>query len=383
MDLQQQIEEEAARLNGEVKTDEVKTDEVKTDEVKADEKKVEPAAPQFDILAHYKTTFGIESATKEEAEEQLKTTFTKYNELKDLPDKFTQTQQELETIRRRNEELSSAIDPLKYFANKDGYIREQLLIQHPEYDPNVITKVIGAKLDELSPIEVLVLGRRLKDGDIYKTDTDAIADIEETYSIDLSDEFDNLTPAKQNAIRKEAKTLKSEFSEIKNSVKLPEVVNPETLSAQKSEELRQLQDNLKKGWKPIVESLPTLLDKVQIKNGENTLIEYAIDNNFKADLSKKFNETVEFLAQKGVEVNDEAKAALVAEIKQTYVMNNLGAIMERYAQDKITAMDEATFRELHNSKPANTAEADAAKSRRETSKEKAEDDLVRQMNINH
>jgi hypothetical protein len=199
----------------------------------------------------------------------------------------------------------------------------------------------------------------------------------------LSDEFDNLTPAKQNAIRKEAKTLKSEFSEIKNSVKLPEVVSPETLSAQKSEELRQLQDGLKKGWKPIVESLPTLLDKVQIKNGENTLIEYAIDNNFKADLSKKFNETVEFLAQKGVEVNDEAKAALVAEIKQTYVMNNLGAIMERYAQDKITAMDEATFRELHNSKPANTAEADAAKSRRETSKEKAEDDLLRQMNINH
>ena len=64
-------------------------------------------------------------------------------------------------------------------------------------------------------------------------------------------------------------------------------------------------------------------------------------------------------------------------------MNNLGAIMERYAQDKITAMDEATFRELHNSKPANTAEADAAKSRRETSKEKAEDDLLRQMNINH
>ena len=199
----------------------------------------------------------------------------------------------------------------------------------------------------------------------------------------MSDEFDNLTPAKQNAIRKEAKTLKIEFSEIKNSVKLPEVVSPETLSAQKSEELRQLQDGLKKGWKPIVESLPTLLDKVQIKNGENTLIEYAIDNNFKADLSKKFNETVEFLAQKGVEVNDEAKAALVAEIKQTYVMNNLGAIMERYAQDKITAMDEATFRELHNSKPANTAEADAAKSRRETSKEKAEDDLLRQMNINH
>ncbi len=334
-------------------------------------------------MAHYKTTFGIESATKEEAEEQLKNTFTKYNELKDLPDKFTQTQQELETIKKRNEELSSAVDPLKYFANKDGYIREQLLIQHPEYDPNVITKVIGAKLDELSPIEVLVLGRRLKDGDIYKTDTDAIADIEETYSIDLSDEFDNLTPAKQNAIRKEAKTLKIEFSEIKGSIKLPEAVSPDVLSAQKSEELRQLQDGLKKGWKPIVESLPTLLDKVQIKNGENTLIEYAIDNNFKADLSKKFNETVEFLAQKGVEVNDEAKAALVAEIKQTYVMNNLGAIMERYAQDKITAMDEATFRELHNSKPANTAEADAAKSRRETSKEKAEDDLLRQMNINH
>jgi len=50
MDLQQQVEEDAARLNAEVKTEEVKTDEVKTDEVTT-EKKEEPAAPTFDILA--------------------------------------------------------------------------------------------------------------------------------------------------------------------------------------------------------------------------------------------------------------------------------------------------------------------------------------------
>ncbi len=374
MGLQEELELEAARLNGSKPAD-----ETKADATKPDEKKDDIPAPTFDILAHYNTTFGITAATKEEAEEQLKNTFTKYNEIKDIPEKFTQTQQELEAAKARAEELAASVDPLKYFANKEAFIREQLLIQHPEYDPSVVSKIVGSDLTALSPVEALVLARRLKDGDIFKSDAAAIADIEETYSIDLSDDFDSLTEAKQNAIRKEAKNLIKEFSEIKNSVKLPEAVNPETVATEKANALRQLQDTLKQGWKPVVESLPTLLDNVKITNGENTLIEYAIDNNFKTEISKKVNETVEFLASKGVEVNDQTKAALVDEFKQTYLMNNLGAIMERYAQDKIVAMDEATFRELHNSKPANTAEMNAARSRLETSKEAAENQILTQL----
>ncbi|MBK9357729.1 MAG: hypothetical protein IPN08_10135 [Bacteroidales bacterium] len=185
-------------------------------------------------------------------------------------------------------------------------------------------------------------------------------------------------PAKQNAIRKGAKTLK-EFSEIKNSVTLPEAVNPNELATKKSEELRQLQDGLKQGWKPIVEALPSLLDKVQVTNGDKVLFEYAIDDAFKADIAKRVNDTVEFLAKNGTEINDNAKAALVNEVKQAYLHQNIGSIMERYAQDKIAAMDEATFRELHNSSPANTAEAKAAKSRMDTSKEAAENELLKQL----
>jgi len=372
MGLQEQIEAEAERMN---KGDEGKTQEAKTDGEA--EEKVE--APAFDILAHYNTTFGLTAATKEEAEEQLKTTYTKYNELKDLPEKYSQTQQELEAAKAKAAELSTSVDPLKYFANKDGYIREQLLIKHPEFDPAVVSKIVSSDLEGLSPIETLIIGRRLKDGDIYKSDTDAIADIEETYGIDLSEEFDSLTPAKQNAIRKEAKTLKGEFSEIKNSVTLPEAVNPNELATKKSEELRQLQDGLKQGWKPIVEALPSLLDKVQVTNGDKVLFEYAIDDAFKADIAKRVNDTVDFLAKNGTEINDNAKAALVNEVKQAYLHQNLGAIMERYAQDKIAAMDEATFRELHNSSPANTAEAKAAKSRMDTSKEAAENELLKQL----
>jgi len=372
MGLQEQIEAEAERMN---KGDEGKTQEAKTDGEA--EEKVE--APAFDILAHYNTTFGLTAATKEEAEEQLKTTYTKYNELKDLPEKYSQTQQELEAAKAKAAELSTSVDPLKYFANKDGYIREQLLIKHPEFDPAVVSKIVSSDLEGLSPIETLIIGRRLKDGDIYKSDTDAIADIEETYGIDLSEEFDSLTPAKQNAIRKEAKTLKGEFSEIKNSVTLPEAVNPNELATKKSEELRQLQDGLKQGWKPIVEALPSMLDKVQVTNGDKVLFEYAIDDAFKADIAKRVNETVDFLAKNGTEINDNAKAALVNEVKQAYLHQNIGSIMERYAQDKIAAMDEATFRELHNSSPANTAEAKAAKSRMDTSKEAAENELLKQL----
>ncbi|MBK9357728.1 MAG: hypothetical protein IPN08_10130 [Bacteroidales bacterium] len=96
MGLQEQIEEEAARMN---KGEESQTDEKKTEE--KTETKTE--SPAFDILAHYNTNFGLTAATKEEAEEQLKTAYTKYNEIKDLPEKFTQTQTELNEYKTKAE----------------------------------------------------------------------------------------------------------------------------------------------------------------------------------------------------------------------------------------------------------------------------------------
>lgn len=379
MTLQEQIEQEAQRLNEAAKgTEGVTEGATEGATPPASNQAANQAANQeFDFLAHYSTLLGSQFQSKDEAEASIKEVFTKYNELKDLPEKYTQAQQEVESYKTKYQQVSEAVDPLKYFSKPESYIREQLLIKYPDYDPSALTKAITST--DLTPIEALIVGRKLNDGDIYKTDADAIADIEETYGIDLSEEFDQLPAAKRNAILKEAKSYKQKFAELKNSVELPQALNPETMAQERSEQLRQQQDTLKQSWKPFVDTLTTQLDKVAITKGEETVFEFAIDDTFKAELAKRTNDTLEFLAQRGLPFDDNAKAALVGELKQTYMLNNLPTILERYASEKIAAMDEATFRELHNPKPANQTQNNPAKSNFDKSKEAAEQQIAQSL----
>lgn len=377
MTLQEQIEQEAQRLNEAGKGTDGANEGVTSP---ASNQAANQAANQeFDFLAHYSTLLGSQFQSKDEAEASIKEVFTKYNELKDLPEKYTQAQQEVESYKAKYQQISEAVDPLKYFSKPESYIREQLLIKYPDYDPSALTKAITST--DLSPIEALIVGRKLNDGDIYKTDADAIADIEETYGIDLSEEFDQLPAAKRNAILKEAKSYKQKFAELKNSVELPQALNPETVAQERTEQLRQQQDTLKQSWKPFVETLTNHLDKVAINKGEETVFEFAIDDAFKAELAKRTNDTLEFLAQRGLPFDDNAKAALVGELKQTYLMNNLPTILERYASDKIAAMDEATFKELHNPKPANQAQDNPARTALDKSREAAEQQIAQSLGI--
>lgn len=371
MNLQEQIEQEAQRLNEAGKSHEG------ANEGAPEGTNTQAANQEFDFVAHYTSLTGSQFQSKDEAEASIKEIFTKYNELKDLPDKFIQAQQEVETYKAKYQKVSEAVDPLKYFANPESYIREQLIIKYPEYDPASLTKAITST--DLSPIEALIIGRKLNDSDIYKTDADAIADIEETYGIDLSEEFDQLPSAKRNAILKEAKSYKQRFAELKNSVELPQALNPETMAQERIEQLRQQQDVLKQSWKPFVETLTNQLDKVSITKGDQLIFEFAIDDAFKTELAKRTNDTLEFLAQKGITFDDNAKAALVGELKQTYLINNLPVIMERYASEKIAAVDEATFRELHNPKPANQTQDSPARSSVDRSREAAEQQIAQSL----
>ena len=331
------------------KTPNANQEEPKTDAVET--------KTDFDYVSHYKG-LGIEAATREEAEGQIKEVLTKYGELKDYPTKYEATQQELNQLKEKNELLSQQVNPLSYFSSEDAYVREQLAKKHPDYDASVLTKALG-DTTKLTDIEVLVLGKRLTDGDIYQSDAKAIAEIESTYGIDLStDKFEDLPIGVQTRIQKESKNLKQTFNSLRSEVELPKAVDTEAMMNAQKETLRQQSEQTKAEWKPFVDTLPTQLDKVALKDGEEVLFEYAIDDVYKQEVAGKAQQTLDFIASKGIKVTDAAKAAIVEDLKNAYLVNNLSKIVKTYTNNKIAETTEQQWRELHNAQGPNKATGD-------------------------
>lgn len=367
--IDEMLEQEAQERKGGVEKP-VETPVEKPVEKPIEENKV----TEFDFVSHYKN-FGIEAPTREEAESQLKERLDRYNELKDYPTKY---ETDVNELKSKYDILKSQVNPLTYFSSPDAYIREQLVKAHPDINPVALTEALG-DTNKLSPIEVLTLGRQLNDGDIFTSKQAAIADIERVYGVDLSEtSFEDLPQATQNAIRKEAKSVLQNINTLKGEVKLPEVVDPETLTQAKQTELRQFQDGLKAEWKPFVDGLPTQLDKVAIKEGEETLIEYAISDDFKTEIKNRAQQTLEYLASKGVKVSDETKAAVVNELKTTYLLKELPKMLKTYANDKVAAITEQSNKELHNVQNANQ-KSNATQALKDGSKEAAEAKLMEQL----
>jgi hypothetical protein len=304
---------------------------------------------EFDFVSYYKN-FGIEAATREEAETQLKERLDKYNELKDYPTKY---ETDVNDLKAKYDALKEQVNPLSYFSNEQAYIREQLVKAHPELNPTALIEALG-DTNKLSPIEIVSLGLQLTDGDIFTSKQAAIAQIERNFGIDLSEtSFEELPQATQNAIRKEAKSVLQNINTLKGEIKLPEVVDPETLITAKQTELRQLQEGLKAEWKPFVDSLTTHLDKVTIKDGEETVIEYQISDSYKAEIQSKAQQTLDFLASKGLKVSDETKAAVVNELKTAYLLRELPKMFKTYANDREAAVREQLNKDVHNVQNAN------------------------------
>ncbi len=263
---------------------------------------------------------------------------------------YQTTKKQLAELQSQNQELQGKLNPLSHFANKDEYVRQQLLIKHPEYDPAVLTKVIRTDAEKLNPLDAVRLKMQLENGDILSSQQDVDEMIEDTYDIDLSQDFEEYPTLTQNKIKLKAKEANNVFQQLKKSVEVPD---NETVNKQRQEVL----DQTKKEWKPFVEKLPDKIGKIAFeKEKGKPLYEFDMDEKYVGEIVEHAEAIAEDIAKKGIGYSEKAQEALISQIKNQYVLNNLPRILESYANEVVSNMDEKTFREYHNPKSPNTAQ---------------------------
>jgi len=321
----------------------------------------EPAAPTepvvtatdtFDRFKYLTETTGIEIKSDEDFKTHWSSLTEKTTKFDDLQKQYEQAQNELK-----------AVDPLKFFANQDKYIENQLLIKHPELDPAVLANVLTADVEKADPLKVLTLQKLLKDPkhEIFENEQQAYNKVCKEVGYDKDLPFDEQEEDVKVAIRAARKEALTEFGKFKSEVEVPKPID---LTAEKETQRLQAQANYDK-LLPIVQrdlqSIPTGLEKLEIttkdKEGKSEVLFTYDLGEFKN--SKVVKDTIaqvqEYTARNAREWTPEvAKKAVeitIADLQKDYIAANLPQILKAYGEQKQKEFMDANFEKENHNRP--------------------------------
>jgi len=286
------------------------------------EKVVEPSKPEFDKKKFLSGIFDQEFEDENIAKEHYRSLTEKANKLPTL-------EQELETFRKKTEELEAGVDPLQFFANENEYKRQQLLKEFPSYNAELLTTITVGDLTKLSPVEILAVQRQLKDPDIYTSKEKATESIYdeftaidrktgETIVYDEEKPFNEQDERIQVKILKASKDAKAEFETIKSKIKPWEKVDPSKKKADQDKIVNDLKEKHGPGWKAAFRNLPEQVKsfkfEIPYKDGKEekvSIIDFEIEPGFIEKVKKELPDVIDLISIKGVELNKENEKKII------------------------------------------------------------------------
>lgn len=377
-DEDEETKEEEFELDdeGKLKLDEEGNKIPKKEEKKSDEDEDEDEP----FIKDFNETLGTGYKNKEEIKglkDDIKNLST-YKEASEKVGDYDAIKEENQRLKADNVELKELYDPEKIFVSKTEYNRQQLLRKYPDYDPSVITKIVNSDLSKMTPQQAIVLHVLLKDGDIYRNDTEVYDMFEEEHGINLSEDLESLESVKRNKVLKVAKDAKILFAEFH---KEPEKKEGLDIMAQKDQDKKDKEEGfrkLKESWElftvDIHKLVPDIAVKVKEDESENEYV-YKLDEEFRRDLSKKATDLSEIYAKNGYDLTDESKQRVIAELKRIYIDKNFDKIVSSFIADGI-----AKYVENQDLKKANPKRKTETASKKKTDAQKEHEQFEAEVN---
>lgn len=282
---------------------------------------------------------------------------------------LTEKDTKLQTLQQQYEAAQAelkAVDPMKWFPDKDTYIMAQLRIKHPDLDPATITRIMTTDIDKATPLEILAYRELLKDPkrEVFENEQQALQYVQDKYKYDIDVPFDEQADMVKVGIRAARKEAVAEFAALKNGIEVPQPID---LTAENARKKQEAEANYTK-MKPVVENdlntrIAAGLDRLEFtaktKDGKDEpLLTYELgDFKDSAAVKKEIADKVEYIARNAREWNPEIAAkvseAIRQEILSTYIVQNIAHILKANT-DKVTAeLRNATFEKENHSRPLN------------------------------
>lgn len=385
------VEDEPEEEQEEVEDQEEEKEESKEEseqeekeESEEDKEEDEEKDESDDFLKRVNETLGVEFKDISEFE-SLKEDVSKLPEYKDAV-KLKTVVDDLEAKRKELEEQNKALrdmyDPMKVFANETEYKRNQLIKKFPEYDPDVVGRIVKKDIDKLDAIESIKLKELLENPDIYTNDKQALDIIYDQLGIDEDTTIEEIEGLQRTKLLKSAKEAKKLFQSLKDGVDDMSTIDVLADREAQKKEVEENHRKLKDEWKPFMENLADVVDDIDHKGKDETGAEYdftfKLGEDFRNDLKKEAELAANYYAKRNLKFDDEGKQRVKAELLDFYIKKNWRNIMEVYAADRVARYVESNRKEKANPPDVNkkTDVGDAKKTKQQKIKERAEADLL-------
>ena len=275
-------------------------------------------------------------------------------------------------LQSKYDDAIKKLNPMEHFVSQDEYIRQQLLREHPQYDPAIMSRALNKEaFDKLPPIEKIKLRMLLEDSDIYDSEEEVLEMINHEYELDPALPFNEQSTLTKNQIKKKAKEASEFFDELRSKVEVPDIEKA------KADQQVTVENNAKQ-LVPIVNQVADQLDKIIIEDKAKdgrvlNKFEFAIDKEFAQEIRDNITDIAKGLAQNGVSPDQENLAEiLVNGYKENFWKQNRGKLLSSFRKDIVTNLTEEEYNKYHNPEPPKTKTAPKQKTSEQISKEEAE-----------
>jgi len=291
-------------------------------------------------------TLNKEFGTTYKTKEEVKDIFGLPKKVSEYETKLKESEglaKSVEDYKKKIDELEGSFDPLKYFANPENFVAEQLRIKYPKSNPALLQEIATTDVNAMGDFDVLVKEKQLfvpnapKEGSLR-------AVILKKYGIDATtppEEWDEIAKAEMQL---DAATAREKINNLKGVIEMPKVITKEqreleakTALAEREKTLTPLKENFLK------------FDKFS-----NDGFEFDVPEEYKSKLPDMFQA---MFINAGMEATPENLQSMVELREALFLRQYFPKIKEVIAKEAETKLQAKIDAELHNTQPPNTATA--------------------------
>ena len=351
-----------------------------TEEQAVEETKEEVTSGETTEEASEETTQesqGAEQETKEEVKEEvdyvklvnekLGKDFKDEEELKKFfenDEKVKALQKELDDNKLWKDEytkLKEGYKPDKIFANEGIRKMNEVIKKFPDVDPNIALKVMGADVNKMTALDLVILGKQLNVKGFRGGDSAARKQVARQLDIDEEELNDvtSLSDELYNQLAEESRKYEKQFAEMQN-MELPDYSDLETEAKKVEEEQRVTETKLKEAWDGILEkTLDSFKEyKMYDKDKDGKPIEiysHTVDDEFK---TKHRDVILNRIVKSGLEPGEESFQKVVDYIESMYSNLYKVSIMKGYGKSVETKLKDKEHEEYNVSGQSKGGEAE-------------------------
>jgi hypothetical protein len=245
--------------------------------------------------------------------------------------------------------VADGVNPMKYFASEDDFIRNQFLLKNKDkFDESkleVLSSLSPERISKLSPVEAIKKDLVVNNG---VSAEDAEEYVSETYG-----DLDDMSGAAKVKLQLAAKEAKGRLTGLYEGIEVPKGVSVD-------EHLVQRRDSWQKSVKATVDGI----DKLLLADG----VDVEIPAESKEGVA---DELVSMVLNSGMELTEENLKSVAGKARDILLARNIDDAMKAYAATKIEEEKAKWRADIHNDKPLSTDVSGSTKATR------TNDDIVK------